>query len=58
MELEENQYCVLAIDWNCDNDYVEISMPTYISKSLKHFFNLPQKAMLCSPQMESASIWS
>ena len=49
MELEENQYCVLAIDWNCDNEYVEISMPTYIPKSLKHFSSLTKTIHAVQP---------
>ena len=37
MKLEGKNYCGLTIDWNYDKEYVYISMPTYINRSLKIF---------------------
>ena len=39
MDFEGNKYCVLVIDWDYDNKRFNISMPTYIPKSLKCFLH-------------------
>ena len=39
MDLEGKNYCGLAIEWNYDKKYVNISMPTYILKSLKRLLH-------------------
>ena len=36
-----SNYCGLAIDWNYDKGYVDISMPGYVSKSLERLQHKP-----------------
>ena len=49
MDLEGNNYCGFTIDWNYDTEYVEISMLTYIPKSLKRFLHPTPKNIFCAP---------
>ena len=48
MDLEGKNYYEFIIGWNYDKEYVKISMPNYIPKSLKHFLHPAQKSMLCT----------
>ena len=36
IDKEGCNYCELSIDWNCQQGYVDISMPSYVYKALKN----------------------
>lgn len=46
---EGKNYCGLTFDWNCKDDYVDISMPKYIPDRLKQLNHKPKVYPQYSP---------
>ena len=50
MDEEENNYCGLKLNWNYENEYVDVSISNFLDKTLKNIQHSRKMTQHASPR--------
>ena len=53
MDWNGNNYCGLKLDWNYQKQYVDISIPGYVTKGLHRFQRIKKKGNMLLMNMQN-----